>query len=216
MSDIYKLSGEIVSYAASRLYKQHMDEIVQYVNSQMEKLNEKHNLIGVNPLSMMYDNHYNHAHFMLNVFSLNDYDLLYNTLPWVFSSYESKGFKSSYFDFALNKWMEAVSVYIEPGDASGIIKVYEWILKVKPAMEEKMTNMDIQPPVSEDPEWGRIADEFMRLLLESNVKICLEYADRHITDHISLKNFINMSSLHLFIGLVNFGRMVISLLLESI
>lgn len=70
------LSGQIVTYTATQAYRAHILEIIQYVHDQLTKFNAVHNLIGNNPLSMMYDNHNNHADFMANVFGLNEYELL--------------------------------------------------------------------------------------------------------------------------------------------
>lgn len=189
MLNIEHLSGNIVSSTGVSAYKKYLDEITQYVNQRMEILNLEHKLIGGNPLAMMIDNHNNHGIFMLNVFGLNDYEMLYNTLPWVFSSYESKGFKSSYFDYALVEWKDAINKYLEPNESSGILRVYDWIEKIKPEIESKRAEDIVVVPYPFNRKWKLIKDEFLELLLKGNVNKALKYAESIIYDIESLKIF---------------------------
>ncbi len=53
------------------------------VNNRMIQINSKYDLIQNNQISVMTDNHKNHAKFMCNIFELNDYGMLKNTIPWV-------------------------------------------------------------------------------------------------------------------------------------
>ena len=117
-------NGEIVSYPAAMEYQKNIPLMVEAVNSIMEKLNSADNLIGSNSLSVMQDNHLNHAKFMVSVFKLNDYVLLKNTLNWVLSSYQARGFKKEYFPAEIKAWLKVINKFLEPNYSSGIIIIY--------------------------------------------------------------------------------------------
>ena len=70
-----KPSSNFVSLKSASGYEEKLDGLVDRVNHVMLQKNSRNEMIGDNPLSVMYDNHTNHARFMLNVFKLNDYDL---------------------------------------------------------------------------------------------------------------------------------------------
>jgi methanogenic corrinoid protein MtbC1 len=86
-------------------------------------------LIGRNNLNKMYDNHENHAKFMVNAFRFNDYDFVYRVIVWVYNSYHKHGFSYEYFLVELKIWRTAIKKYLDPDHIDPILKVYDWLIK---------------------------------------------------------------------------------------
>lgn len=102
MKNLYSVpKGDIVSYASAVEYEKNIPLMSISVDEIMTKINSTENLIGDNPVSVMYENHIHHSKFMVNIFKLNDYELLNNTLKWVLSSYITRGFKSENFTWRI-------------------------------------------------------------------------------------------------------------------
>ncbi len=76
----------------------------------------------------MRDNHKNHAAFMATVFAFNNLELLCRVVPWVYRTYESRGFSFDYFPVELTAWQEAVRQHLEPVLAGPILAIYEWMM----------------------------------------------------------------------------------------
>jgi MerR family transcriptional regulator, light-induced transcriptional regulator len=82
---------------------------------------------GTGSISVMKDNHRNHAAFMSTVFHLNQKDLLCRTIPWVYRTYAGRGFGPDYFPVALSAWQAAVRNRLSPAKAAPILAIYDWI-----------------------------------------------------------------------------------------
>jgi MerR family transcriptional regulator, light-induced transcriptional regulator len=82
---------------------------------------------GTGSLSVMKDNHRNHAAFMSTVFHLNLVDLLCRTIPWVYRTYAGRGFDPDYFPVALSAWQSAVRNRVAPAKAAPSLAIYDWM-----------------------------------------------------------------------------------------
>ncbi len=96
-----------------------------YVNKKLEKHDQLEQLIGENPLAVMYNNNFNHIDFMINVLKLNNFEMLVRMLFWVYKTYHAHGFHYDYFLFALNTWKEAVKTYLDEKEAKEINTIYD-------------------------------------------------------------------------------------------
>lgn len=117
-----------VSTAAAHSYAVHRDDIAGYVNEIMENREDLAMLIGDNSISVMTDNHKNHADFMSAYFKINQLFLLTKTVKWVLSSYEARGFSPDYFAIVLPVWQEAATKHLSTEHAAEINQVYEWMI----------------------------------------------------------------------------------------
>jgi methanogenic corrinoid protein MtbC1 len=183
------LKGHIVSQDTVNAFTKYAQQMVEKMNENMFQLNKEFELIGRNPISMMYDNHSNHVEFMKTVFELNDYEMLYNTMFWVFSSYESKGFKSYYFDYALVEWVKIFEDFLQPPHVEELKKVYQWMLEVKPQIEKELETYNMEPIYPYEVDWKITKDKFLHHLMMTQSKEAMELAKSVIIDVESLKDF---------------------------
>ncbi len=173
---------------AALSYKQHLGEMVEKVNKRMSRRPELNLLIGGNPLSMMFDNHKNHAVFMSNVFSLNEYPLLLNTIPWVYRAYYGHGFSHAYFPAHLQTWREVLEETLEPEDAACLVALYDWII----SRHEKFIRLSKQS-VRRAPEparqWHTVYQSFLQSLLNADRREAMALAKDAVPDLSGLNEF---------------------------
>ncbi|WP_319371802.1 cobalamin-dependent protein [uncultured Ilyobacter sp.] len=190
MKNIYSVPrGEVVSYASAAEYEKNIPTMTESVNSIMTKINSTENLIGDNPLSVMHDNHIHHSKFMANIFKLNDYELLNNTLKWVLNSYVSRGFKSKYFQIELDTWISVIRDTLEPNYSSGIIKIYQWMKSALENIERENKNLINEIPYPFDSDWENVKNKFFNLLIKGNSAEALSFSKSIVHDRESLENF---------------------------
>ncbi|MFP4194722.1 MAG: B12-binding domain-containing protein [Desulfobacterales bacterium] len=173
---------------SARIYKEHLGELVEKVNSLMLSRADIKMLIGENPAGVMLDNHRNHAFFMSNVFSLNAGGLLARTVPWVYSTYRNHGFDYAYFPAHLNAWCRALEQLLPADDVAPLIRVYEWMLSrhedfIRAA--EQYTPLIPEPA----PEWKDKFEDFLYALLKADKKACTEIAKRSVDSSAGLADF---------------------------
>ena len=186
---IIKPPQSTVSEDAANAYQAKTKEMLKYVNQYMLNINTEKNLIGQNTISTMNINHKNHAQFMNTVFQSNDYNLLFNTLKWVFSSYEARGFKTEYFPTVLNAWIEAVNLNITNQDhTTQLINIYQWIIDNQKSIEKiiQSENLKIEYPYSK--KWEEKKNHFANFLLMGNGKQSLEYAKEIVDQGASIED----------------------------
>ncbi|SHH78322.1 cobalamin B12-binding domain-containing protein [Clostridium grantii] len=185
-----KIYGKTVSYSSATNYKENLDVMTKKVNDIMEEKLLKENLIGDNPLTVMFNNHENHGKFMTNVFLLNDYELLEKSLNWVFSSYIARGFSENYFKEVLSTWIQVINLTLDIFAAREITEVYYWMenfydeFDVNPIEEKKLS-------IKESPFEVVLKDKKNMLfsyLIEGDYKSSLELVKEIIHDKESLSN----------------------------
>ncbi len=189
MGKTYVPTETVVSSKAALDYEEKRKTMVEKVDLIMIGLNEKENLIGENPISVMKVNHSNHADFMTNVFKINDYKMLNDTLFWVLGSYESRGFTSEYFPKVIDAWIEVISETLEEKESDEIKTVY---LHIKTALKEIEKDTLQKKDVGEypfDDEWAKRKNRFTEILLEGNSIKAINYSRAIVKDIQSLKEF---------------------------
>ncbi len=163
--DIKRLSPVPLKAASS--YYNKSKALTEYVNSIMTNDDTIYQLVGNNSLEMMYDNHKNHAAFMSVIFSLNNYNLLVKTVPWVYRAYSQHGFTYDYFPIELSTWKRAVTKMIATEEAGPILAVYDWMLENHSHMiAVSQSETLVAPPI--DDTWLVAKNHFLSALLEGN------------------------------------------------
>jgi hypothetical protein len=119
--------GSISAYSL-REFKENREILVAMMNSLMAGKPELDDLIGEANLSMMKENHVNHAKFMESVFALFDKVVLVDTILWVFRTYRSRAFKDAYWIEQLNSWIELYRATLSQKCLSEILPFYHWML----------------------------------------------------------------------------------------
>ncbi len=179
-----------VSERASNEYEDMLPSLISSVDKRMTARQEELDLIGSNPLSVMYDNHENHGSLMLNVLRFNDFELLKNILPWVLSNYTAKGFSPAYFEEVLDQWKKAVAQHLSAEAAQEIIPVYEWMEETVPRMIEQLKANTLVPPdgmkVLAEARSREIQD-FVETLISGDYQKAHRYIQQRATDQQSLQ-----------------------------
>ena len=185
-SEVEKLPK--VPYEAAAEYDRQAEALIGEVNSLLSMRDDINELIGGNPLSAMETNHENHATFMVNVFKLNDFNILIQTVPWVYRSYSSRGFSFDYFPVALRAWIRAVERHIRADLANPVVQVYKWLLD----KHETMIDISKQPSsfsVSLEKPWNDIQSKFLSALLQGDHRQCLKLAESSVLSRQDLQDF---------------------------
>ncbi len=177
-----------ISFSAAQQYCENKEKLIDEVNRVLTANPDIHRLIGHNPLSLLYDNHNNHAAFMCNIFKLNDFTLMARVVFWAYRTYKNHGFSYDYFPGAMQAWMEAVRNNLDPDKAQQIINAYQWILDNHEEIIEASKETSEPPRITED-KWQQLCEPFLSSLLESNHKESLQLANDSIHSAADLANF---------------------------
>ncbi len=178
---------EIPSRVA-QAYKDRLGEMVEKVNIDMSSRADIRMLIGDNPMSMMFDNHNNHARFMSNVFLLNEYGLLVNTVPWVYRAYRHHGFAYEYFPVHLQVWQQVLKEFLGPDTAAPLVRVYEWMQSHHQDFIES-AEQPARQSSEPAPEWRETYERFLKALLDPDRRACAELARTSVPSPDRLKEF---------------------------
>ena len=174
--------------SASDAYSEHLSQMVASVNKQMKARPDIGMLTGDSPVSVMFDNHKNHALFMSGVFSLNRFDMLVHTVPWVYYTYHQRGFSYSYFPAHLNAWKAAINNFLTPEEGQPILQVYDWILDRHETfifLSKKWVHTDHVP----DAKWQAVYEQFRQALVDGDRSAALEMARQSTSSFSQLNDF---------------------------
>jgi len=108
-------------------YEEKLQKMVAIINEKMEARSDINELIGVNNLAMMKDNHANHARFILSVMRNFNAEVLVETILWVFRAYRSRLFHTSYWAAQLNTWIEIFKTELSPETYREVLRLYSWM-----------------------------------------------------------------------------------------
>lgn len=170
----------LIPLAAISVYQEKTSLLKKYVDDTLSSNPDIHDMIGNNPLQIMYDNHHHHAAFMATVFSVANYELLARTVPWVYRAYAAHHFSFDYFSLELNAWVDALDKYIAPEMTVEIKSVYAWMIKRHDTMIHlSQTEKQLQPPISED--WLEKKAAFLAAALDGEHRKCLNIAKESIS-----------------------------------
>ncbi|MBF0229285.1 MAG: cobalamin-dependent protein [Desulfamplus sp.] len=182
------VSLPFISLRATTSYHINSPDMIRYVNNTLTTTPDIYTIIGNNPLRIMYDNHKHHAAFMTTVFNINNYELLAKTVPWVYRTYYSHGFKFEYFIIELKAWIEANDIYLDKKDADDINVIYEWLISRHPdIIKIALSEIDYSLPISEN--WLELKNNFQSALLDGDHRKALELAQDSIKNDLKLQDF---------------------------
>lgn len=169
-----KQTLSVTTDATSRYIKMR-EKLLKDVDSDLTAHPNITELIGGNPISIMYDNHSNHFDFMATVFRYNSFEMLVRNIPWVYRAYRAHGFSFDYFPVELEAWKKSIEKYLEPQIADEINAVYDWMIK----NHNTMIELSQKVPQEEDnyPELKDIRTEFKDYILSADFHKCMEIAN---------------------------------------
>ncbi|MBF0211077.1 MAG: cobalamin-dependent protein [Desulfamplus sp.] len=190
MNDLIKDAASLppISLKTATEYHNNIYNITTYVNSILTTTPNIYDIIGNNPLGIMYDNHKHHAAFMSTVFSISNYELLARTAPWVYRAYYSHGFDFDYFLIELNSWKDAINQYLDKKYADEINRIYDWLID-RHADIISIALSDIECALPIDEKWLESKNSFQSALLDGDHKKALSIAQNSIKNQSDLQNF---------------------------
>lgn len=167
-------------------YKDAAVQMIRYVNTQMAKrVQADPDLIGNNPLNVMFDNHENHARFIATVLMLEDRVMLEKTVRWAVDSYRARGFSVDYFPRVLSYWMEAVRIYVSDGtEQKRILAFYELISSIVEQIRQEPSTGEHFIAHEQDSE----SSELTELLLTGNRLAVQNYLRQKIEAGLSFQD----------------------------
>ncbi len=183
LKDIHAVSPD-----AAEAYEKAKDQLVDYVNKELEANPKVPDLIGGNPFSIMRNNHINHATFLATVFKIGSCELLARTIPWVYRAYHARGFSYDYFPVALATWKNGAGKCLHSAYAAEIMDIYDWMIN----NHENMIELSLSgeglafSPQSEPTEMQEV---FLSLLLHGDSRGCLQLVNSSIQTIDDLKEF---------------------------
>ncbi len=108
-------------------YSKKRDLLIETMNQRMLARPDIEKIAGTDNLSMMKDNHANHARFMESIFRNYSPDVMVDTILWVFRAYMSRGFASTYWAAQLNFWLILYKESLTEDCYQVIYPYYEWM-----------------------------------------------------------------------------------------
>lgn len=104
-------------------------------------------LVGVNNVEMMKDNHDNHARFIESIFINLSPEVLVDTVLWVFRAYRSRNFSSTYWAAQLNTWIEIYKKVLSPECFNEVYPYYNW-MQINIPLFNKLAEGELDAPLS--------------------------------------------------------------------
>jgi len=154
-------------------FHKHLDRLVDDVNDTLESRSDIASLIGHNQIETMRDNHRNSANFMLNVFKLDQPELLVQTMPWVYHTYRAHHFSSDYWPAVLQIWIEMIDSQLSTETAKIISSYYKWILNHHETWI-RLAEHALPPKSVPDTAWQAQSEAFLEALLNADHHTCLK------------------------------------------
>ena len=177
-----------VSSESATEYSMRIPQLLELMNKRMSEFDNINDLIGGNSLKMMYDNHRNHLLFLSNVFKLGFYDLMSQTLPWVYRAYLGHKFSPDYFPVALENWKIVFHLSCSERTSEEVGIIYDWIISKHEDLLEISKDISLQPPPV-DNKWLEMKNSFRAALLNGNISKCLEISDGFIKSQDDIPAF---------------------------
>lgn len=108
-------------------YFERKEFLLTAINEHMESRSDLKTLIGENNSDMMKDNHANHVRFIYSILKNPNPEVLTEIVLWVFKSYRSHGFATTYWDVQLNAWINILKKELSEISFNQIYPLYEWM-----------------------------------------------------------------------------------------
>ncbi|MBU1095482.1 MAG: hypothetical protein KKB34_03290 [Bacteroidetes bacterium] len=108
-------------------YESKKDMLAEKMNQIMIKRNDIKKMVGDN-ISMMEDNHRNHARFMASLFRSYNAEIFVDTVLWVYRAYRSHGFSLIYWPAQLDSWLSIMKSELNSSTYNEIYPFYNWMI----------------------------------------------------------------------------------------
>ena len=179
---LFKSAKDItpVSSIASEEYKKNQETLRRLVDEELASFPEIYQIIGNNPLQVMYDNHYYHAVFMGTILKLNNYQLLARMFIWIYRVYCGRGFQYNYFQTDLHVWQKVINKVLTKESAWEITAVYKWLIMNHDDLINLATSDEYR--VFSDINMSEINYIFLMYLLQGDYKACLAMAEQYLKE----------------------------------
>lgn len=177
-----------VSVGAVKAYTEKKNSILHVLNRKIQAASDLYLIIGGEKnVQTMLDNHRNHVAFLGIVFQLQNFQLLAQTLPWVYRSYHNIGFSYDYFLLELKCWIEAITNEIDHPFSQEIVPVYHWMIENH---EKSIHESRKQPEMRGiDAESTRDQRAFEQFLIQGDQRAAFEVVQTYVSDIKDLKSF---------------------------
>jgi hypothetical protein len=117
-------------------YASRQETLCALMNEAMLQRKDMPDIIGGEEnVSMMKDNHANHLRFIISALTNPDPETLADVVLWVFKSYKSRGFHSSYWSAQINTWITILHQQLSRESLNDILPIYEWMSTNIPIFE---------------------------------------------------------------------------------
>ena len=103
-------------------------------------------LVGKGNQQMAEDNNRNFAKFMESLFMNFNAEILVDTALWVFKTYRSHGFSTSYWDVNLNLWVDMLQTGLSGDAFDQISPFYNWLIVNIPVLTDLSDEAVLNPP----------------------------------------------------------------------
>lgn len=113
-----------------------MDLIGAELARRMSDRDDIEKLVGPGNVEMMKDNSRNMARFLDSLFSKYDYQVLVETVLWVFRSYRSHGFNLSFWPANLDTMVEVCRDELSPETFREVYPYLHWMIVNIPAFSD--------------------------------------------------------------------------------
>ncbi len=136
MKELLQKSAEQLqkpSKKSTEEFVQKSEKLAAEMNRIMTARKDVVKMVGENNLSMMEDNHRNHARFLSSVFTNFQPTVLVETVLWVYRAYRAHGFNLSYWPAQLDQWVELFKSELSEDCFKEIYPFYNWMIINQPA-----------------------------------------------------------------------------------
>lgn len=101
--------------------------LADMVSMKVKEHPDVNEIVGLENISMMENNHRNHANFIGSMLKDPEPVLLVEIIIWVYRTYQSHGFKSDYWPLMFDCWLEVLQDELSAGTYQRIAPIYNWM-----------------------------------------------------------------------------------------
>lgn len=116
------------SKAVRQEFSAKIEALVAIGNKQMAARSDYEKLIGAENHEMAENNNSNFARFMDSMFVEYDPKTLVETVLWVFKTYRSHGFLTTYWAANLDIWLHVLEEELSEKSFTAIVPFYNWLI----------------------------------------------------------------------------------------
>ncbi|MBK1645606.1 cobalamin-binding protein [Thiocapsa imhoffii] len=121
-----------VSVSAAQAYEAHAADLASRVSRLLLDHPVLKDFCATQHYRLIESNHRNHASFMAEILRTDNFDLLIETLPWVYFTYHNQGVPFAYFEAEFAAWISVLEERLTPAEAAPLTCVYRWMQQRHP------------------------------------------------------------------------------------